>query len=382
MDSPSLQHVFFSCFLLFLSLHTFTYAQEDCNKTSKILRSFNLNQKCNRTVLDEKQKHHVQAQTTVLLIPSLYLVAFIIGLPANATALWVLIARTKKMPSTALLINLTSTDLLLMVVLPFRIAYHFQGNNWIFGEVTCRFVSALFYGNMYGSILCLMLISIDRYIALVHPFSAKAFRSRKNSICMSLAVWVVVIGAMLPLLLTRQAYTEDDLNITLCHDALPQVVQEKMFFPYFTSLFAIGFVIPLCVILFCYGSILWTLVSSDKRYIHAVKVTALVLVVFIFCFLPSNIMLLLHYSSLLENSEELYFPYMISLALSTFNSSLDPFIYYYVSDDFRAKLRKLFVCHRTKYEFTSGSSANTDSSSKCKSNGTGMTALNRSTDPS
>ncbi|XP_066572770.1 proteinase-activated receptor 4 [Amia ocellicauda] len=372
MDSPSVEWAAISVALVFVPFLTFTHAK---NGNDTVPFSLIISVDNDIHEVDNQSMEILQSPTTVLLIPSLYLVAFIIGLPANATALWVLIARTKKMPSTALLINLTSADLLLMVVLPFRIAYHFQGNNWIFGEITCRCVSALFYSNMYGSIICLMLISIDRYFAFVHPFGAQAFRSRKNSICMSLAVWAVVIGAMLPLLLTRQAYTVANSTITLCHDALPQMDQEKVFFPYFTSLFAIGFVIPLCVILFCYGSILWTLVSSDKRYIHAVKVTVLVLVVFIVCFLPSNIMLLLHYSSLLENSEELYFPYMISLALSTFNSSLDPFIYYYVSDDFRAKATKLFACCRDNNYYKAGSSSSSKHHSSMSSN-TRISTLN------
>ncbi|XP_036404687.1 proteinase-activated receptor 4 [Megalops cyprinoides] len=319
---------------------------EECPQMGFRLRSFHLISRCNITVLAEKQKQEIQASTTVLLIPCLYLLAFLIGLPANIIALWVLVFRTKRLPATWLLINLTATDLMLLAVLPFRIAYHFHGNDWVFGEPLCRLVTALFYGNMYGSVLCLTLVSVDRYVALVHPFGARTLRSWRSSLCMSAVVWVVILLAMLPLLLSRQSFPLSDPPITTCHDALPEVDQETFFQPYFATLFTACFLLPLLVIVFCYGAVLRTLLAGGQRYAHAVRVTVLVLLIFLVCFLPSNILLLLHYtnSELITDEQDLYVPYMVSLAVSTFNSCIDPFIFYYVSDDFRARVRKALCC--------------------------------------
>ncbi|KAK2839142.1 hypothetical protein Q7C36_013956 [Tachysurus vachellii] len=104
---------------------------------------------------------------------------------------------------------------------------------------------------------------------------------------------------------------------------------------------------------FCYSAVLRTLVAAGARYAHATRVTALVLVVFIICLLPSNVLLLMHYYKWLfspknvkdydegeaedadrssDNYNPLYMLYMISLAVSTFNSCIDPFIFYYVSE--------------------------------------------------
>ncbi|GAA6085327.1 proteinase-activated receptor 4, partial [Tachysurus ichikawai] len=334
---------------------------------------------CNAT-LRGKEKEDIQAATTVLLVPLLYLVSFVFGFPANLLALWVLLFRTKKFPSTILLVNLTCCDLLLLLMLPFRIIYHFQGNNWMFGEGSCRMLIALFYGNMYGSVICLTLIAVDRYVALVHPFGAKTLRSRKTSILMSVIVWVVVVVAAVPLLTSRQSYDIDDLSITTCHDALPADKQKNYFGPYFTTLFFLCFLLPLCVVVFCYSAVLRTLVGAGARYAHATRVTALVLVVFIICLLPSNVLLLMHYHKWLfspknvkdydegeaedadsssDNYNPLYMLYMISLAVSTFNSCIDPFIFYYVSEDFREKARSLLCCSKTFHEASSGSSSGT-----------------------
>ncbi|XP_037635554.1 proteinase-activated receptor 4-like [Sebastes umbrosus] len=318
----------------------------DCSSMSFRLRAFRLKTTCNFTTLKDKQLKEIQHPTTIRYIPILYLVAFVVGLPSNLLALWVLWFRTKPLPSTTLLINLTIADCLLLLVLPFRIVYHFRGNHWELGEPFCRLVMAMFYGNMYGSVLCLALVALDRYIALVHPFGAKTLRSRRTSLYMTAAVWLAVLAAMLPLMVTRQTYVLDELQITTCHDALPEEVQQNFFLPYFATLFTVCFLLPFLVVLYCHGAVLRTLLAEGKRYGHAVRVTVLVLLVFIVCLLPSNILLLLTYadSSLDGDGEDVYVPYMVSLAVSTFNSCIDPFIFYYVSVDFREKARSALCC--------------------------------------
>lgn len=160
------------------------------------------------------------------------------------------------------------------------------------------------------------------------------------------AVWAVVLAAMLPLLVSQQTYALDQPRITTCHDALPEEEQQNYFLPYFATLFAVCFVLPFAVVLFCQCAVLRTLLAEGKRYRHAVWVTALVLLVFIGCLLPSNLLLLLTYADSLVDGdgEDLYVPYMVSLAISTFNSCIDPFIFYYVSVEFREKAMNTLRC--------------------------------------
>ncbi|XP_070819033.1 proteinase-activated receptor 4-like [Chaetodon trifascialis] len=342
---------------------------DECSGMSVRLRAFRLKTTCNFTTLKEKQLKEIQAPTTNLYLPVLYLLSFSVGLPSNLLALWVLLFRTKPLPSTTLLINLTAADCLLLIALPFRIVYHFRGNHWELGEPFCRIIMAMFYGNMYGSVLCLALVALDRYIALVHPFSAKTLRSRRTSLYMTVAVWAVVLAAMLPLLVSRQTYVLDELQITTCHDALPEEEQENYFLPYFATLFTFCFLLPFVVMLFCHCAVLRTLLVKGKRYGHAIRVTVLVLLVFIVCLLPSNILLLLTYmdSSLDGDGEDVYVPYMISLAVSTFNSCIDPFIFYFVSVEFREKARSALCCRGNSEDKPSSLSNNVSHSSSSSS---------------
>ncbi|XP_071314453.1 proteinase-activated receptor 4-like [Trachinotus anak] len=357
--------VFVSLLSLICSVSPSSQPADECAGMSVRLRAFKLTTTCNFTTLKEKQLKEIQAPTTNLYLPVLYLLAFVVGLPSNLLALWILLFRTKPVPSTTLLINLTAADCLLLLVLPFRIVYHFRGNHWELGEPFCRIVMAMFYGNMYGSVLCLALVALDRYIALVHPFGAKTLRSRRISLYMTAAVWAVVLAAMLPLLVSRQTYVLDELKITTCHDALPEEEQENYFLPYFATLFSLCFLVPFVVVLFCHGAVLRTLLAEGKRYGHAIRVTVLVLVVFIGCLLPSNILLLLTYADNLVDGdgEDFYVPYMVSLAVSTFNSCIDPFIFYYVSAEFREKARSALCCHSVSGNMSSSLGNNVSYSS-------------------
>ncbi|CAJ1059302.1 proteinase-activated receptor 4 [Xyrichtys novacula] len=368
--------------LLLVSLLPFVFSlspsarpADECSGMSVRLRAFRLKTSCNFTTLKDKQLKEIQAPTTNLYLPVLYLLAFIVGLPTNLLALWILVFRTKHLPSTTLLINLTAADCLLLLALPFRIVYHFRGNHWELGEASCRVVMAMFYGNMYGSVLCLALVALDRYIALVHPFGAKTLRSRQTSMYMMAAMWLGVLAAMLPLLVSRQTYYLDELQITTCHDALPEEEQENYFLPYFSILFTFCFLLPFVVVVFCHCAVLRTLLAEGKRYSRAVWATVLVLLVFIVCLLPSNILLLLTYadSSLDGDGEDMYVPYMVSLAVSTFNSCIDPFIYYFISTEFREKAKNV-VCCRGNDKPTVSSSHTSSSGPRSK-----ITLLSRST---
>uniref|UniRef100_A0A8C0IZX8 Proteinase-activated receptor 4 n=1 Tax=Chelonoidis abingdonii TaxID=106734 RepID=A0A8C0IZX8_CHEAB len=295
--------------------------------------------------IHEDSRSQLSSAVTVWLIPWLYTAVFLVGLPANGLALWVLATRIEKLTSTIFLMNLAAADLLLVLVLPFKISYYFLGNHWPFGEGLCRLTTAFFYGNMYCSVLLLMCISVDRYLAAVHPFFSRSFRSPGFAACTCLSVWLITAIFTLPLTLLQQSYPLDKTNITLCHDVLPRH-EDADYYYYFVCLAVCGFLAPLVVMLFSHCSVLWILLGSGERYTYAMKLTVLVLLTVVVFYTPSNILLLVHYSSNCSKLYgELYISYMVSLALTSFNSCVDPFVYYYVSEDFRDKVRWSILSH-------------------------------------
>ncbi|XP_032902911.1 proteinase-activated receptor 3-like [Amblyraja radiata] len=306
-----------------------------------MVRSFPLYKHGNNSFLNDSAKEHLTSSISTVVIPVISSIILIIGLPANGLALWVLATKVQRMPSTIFLMNLATADLLLILALPFKIHYHFQGNNWVFGEALCRTMTAFSYGNMYCSILLLTVISIDRYFALVHPFYSKGFRDNRFAVVTCLTIWFLVGLSTIPFLQQNQLCLLKDLNITTCHDVLPEEMASNY---YFVFLMAFGFLIPCLITIFCNVSIIRALVVSAGSFGPAVRNMTLVMIVFVVCFAPSNIILLIHHS---ESIYYLYHYYMICLMLSTLNNCIDPFIYYYISDEFRSKVRSLTFCVRT-----------------------------------
>lgn len=300
----------------------------------------------NFTFSDSWLKYHLHSPLTTWLLPALYSTVLLIGLPANALAFWVLAAKTKRCASTLFLLNLAGADLLFSLLLPFKISYHLLGNNWLFGDYACRALVTLFYGNMYSSILFLACISLDRYISLMHPFMRNGSRHVRQAVGICVGVWLAVGLGMSPLLSFPHSHHVPELNITTCHDILEPDTERDLAY-YFLALVVLGFAVPFALITFSYSWVLVRLFLKGQRYGHVVRLLGLVLLVFTLCFTPSNVLLFFHY--LQPQSEwhnRTYTWYVLALALSAFNNCLDPFIYFYVSRDFRARLREVPCCGR------------------------------------
>ncbi|XP_072006714.1 proteinase-activated receptor 4-like isoform X1 [Engystomops pustulosus] len=315
---------------------------------------------CNSSRLNKDAQKHLESIITTRVVPALYSVVFFLGLPTNGVALWVL-SKAKKMPSTILLINLAIADLMFMLALPFKITYYFMENNWIFGEPLCRIVTAVFYGNMYCSVLFLTGISIDRYIGLVHPFCSKSLRDWRLYTGASIGIWIMGVAAVSGFTMVPQTKCFIDPHRVTCHDIWAHCQGYDWYTLYFLGLFIMVFAVPLLIILFCYLRIFVTLAKKRESYRRVIGLLSLVLLTFILCFTPSNILLVLHYlETSWERHNQLYIWYMLALCLTSLNSCIDPFIYYYVSSDFWTLVKETLCIHRA------GNSTSSQSTKKTK----------------
>ncbi|XP_004466604.1 proteinase-activated receptor 3 [Dasypus novemcinctus] len=276
---------------------------------------------------------YLSSSLSTKVIPAVYILVFLVGVPVNTVTLWMLTFRTRSITMTIFYTNLAIADFLFCLTLPFKIAYHLSGNNWVFGEVMCRVTTVSFYGNMYCSILLLACISISRYLAIVHPFTYRRLPKRTYALLMCGLVWATVFLYMLPLFILKQEYYLIQEDITTCHDVHNTCEPSSPFqLYYFISLAFFGFLIPFVVIIHCYTAIIRKLNTFDRRWFWYVKASLLILVIFTICFAPSNIVLIIHHANYYyNNTDGLYFIYLIALCLGSLNSCLDPFLYFLMS---------------------------------------------------
>ncbi|XP_043919902.1 proteinase-activated receptor 1 isoform X1 [Protopterus annectens] len=335
------------------------------------------NCKNNRTgekYIEDEIHQFLASKWMSLFIPSVYSFVFAMSLPLNFLSMLVFVAKRKlKKPAVVYMLNLTLSDVLFTVLLPFKISYHVSGNDWYFGPGMCRIVTAAFYCNMYCSVLLITCISVDRFLAVVYPVHSRSWRSTGRASLVCIITWLVAIVGCLPLLCTEQTAEVPGLNITSCHDFVDLSKSQDYYLYFFPCFSLIFFFVPLAVTTFCYFRILRCLCStnaaSKHRRTRAIFLAFAVLLVFIVCFLPTNVLLVVHYLQFSNgHNNETYFVYLLSLCVGSLNCSIDPIIYYGGSSKWQKDLYKLVCCVTGRETFSS--SSNSQSSSRDSRAGT------------
>ncbi|XP_073480420.1 proteinase-activated receptor 1-like [Aquarana catesbeiana] len=274
--------------------------------------------------------------SAAILVPSIYTVVFLVALPLNIMVIIMFLVKMKvRKPAMVYMLNLTIADLLLVCILPFYIVYRFLGSNWIFGEGMCRFVTAAFYCNMFCSILLMTSISVDRFLAVVYPVRSLPWRTVTRAWKVCGVIWVISLASTVPLLIRKQTWNHD-IDITMCHD-IEDFWDYLIFrYVYFSTVFSLFIFLPLFIITFCYIGIIRSLSRSTFNHTHkrsrSIRLSVIVLSVFVLCFGPTNVICLIYYKQMYNNEDySLYIPYIISSSISSINCCLDPLIYYFAS---------------------------------------------------
>ncbi|XP_034155037.2 leukotriene B4 receptor 1-like [Pangasianodon hypophthalmus] len=103
-----------------------------------------------------------------LIGSSVLSVCFILGVPGNIAVVVYLSGQLKRGSFTPrLMLSLAVSDLLTLLSLPMWIWALLHG--WVFGLVLCKLLSYLVYLSLYCSMLCVILMSVQRYMQVLHP---------------------------------------------------------------------------------------------------------------------------------------------------------------------------------------------------------------------
>ncbi|XP_042344338.1 proteinase-activated receptor 1 [Plectropomus leopardus] len=320
--------------------------------------------------VSDEAKSFLQGRLATTFVPTVYTLVLIISVPLNVVAMVMFMHHSRpRKPAIIYMLNLACADLLFGLLLPFKIAYHYHGNNWIYGSFMCRVVTAAFYCNMYCSILLMTCISIDRFLAVVYPMNSLTWRSPQTASAVCAAMWLLALGGVSPLLISGQTIYLSDLGITTCHDV--QDVEELQayylyFFPIYSSIF---FFIPLVFTAVCYVRIIQALAAANvenrSRKTRAVVMAAVVLVVFVVCFAPTNIILMVHYVQLShKSSDSSYQAYLLSMCVGSLSCCLDPVLYYFASSQCQKQVAALLRCRQPEQAASSSRTQSTRTSGR------------------
>ncbi|XP_076817585.1 somatostatin receptor type 2-like isoform X1 [Clavelina lepadiformis] len=139
------------------------------------------------------------------------LIICVIGLIGNLVVIFVVFAlkEFKKSVTHWYVLQLAVADAIFLITLPFKASADLE-NNWYFPDWMCKAKETILYLNYYASILFLMIMSIDRYIAVCHAFSNRlnVLRKKRSAIIIAMVTWTLSLLLTIPeMLFTGKAGT-------------------------------------------------------------------------------------------------------------------------------------------------------------------------------
>ncbi|XP_020388000.1 C-C chemokine receptor type 6a [Rhincodon typus] len=294
---------------------------------------------------------------TWVFIPVLYSIITAAGIIGNGLVVltYSLYKKVKSMTDMYLM-NLAIADILFVVTLPFWAAN--EVNGWIFEVIGCKVLKGLYCVNFYSGMLLLAVISIDRYIAIVH--ATKSFNYRGKTLIYSkiicVAIWLSGIVVSLPTFVFSEMYKFETTGEYICDIRYPKNYSNigKMIAP--TIQLTLGFFIPLLIMVFCYSLIINTLLQARNFQRHkAFRVVMAVVVTFIFCQVPYNVIVLyetVHKTDRCDLHKQMTIVRTVAQSLAFLHCCLNPVLYAFIGVKFRFYFTKIIQdiwCLSKKY---------------------------------
>ncbi|XP_051952198.1 12-(S)-hydroxy-5,8,10,14-eicosatetraenoic acid receptor-like [Xyrauchen texanus] len=274
-----------------------------------------------------------------IFFSSVVMVEFILGFLLNITVIHVFIFKVKFWKSKTIyifLFNLVLADILLLIGLPVK-AYNFQQCSE--NKVVCKVQLFLQFLNRGASIAFLTVISIYRYLSVVHPEKRNVIRILKRSPQISIFIWVLLGILTIPAM--RQSFIRCKSNENDNFDSMV-LLREIVFFT--------QILIPFFVLVYCSIRIINRLkqktVGDRTKLKRAMFLVTSVVLVFALCFLPYAFTraVQLQRNGLVLSEEKVTLVKVFDglTCLSYLNCLLDPILYCLSSTKFKKLYESIY----------------------------------------
>ncbi|KAK5847419.1 hypothetical protein PBY51_016545 [Eleginops maclovinus] len=272
----------------------------------------------------------------------LYVFIFLVGTTSNALVVWVTLRSDRKCADLFVL-QLAAADLVAVATLPVSVSSLLRAGRWPFGEALCKLTHLVFSVNLFSSILFLACMSLDWYLSATRPPGGHSREPLRRLVCA--AVWLLALAAAVPETYFLQAVASVHHDGAVCRPVFPS---REMMVGVQLSFTVLGFLIPFPVIAASYLALAAALPpGSDPARGVSRRVVLSYTVVFVVCWLPLHVVLLLDlaapvlpFSCRLEDF--LWVALQVSQCLSMLHCCLNP-VLYGLHRTYRYHLMKAFI---------------------------------------
>ncbi|XP_056127676.1 chemokine XC receptor 1 [Rhinichthys klamathensis goyatoka] len=178
-------------------------------------------------------------------------------------------------------------DLLFTLTLPFWCVDFLH--HWVFGDVACKIMTGAYFVGIYGSLILLTAMTLDRFVVVVVRSCWLTRRRRlKCSKVACVGAWIISVIACLRDSIASMA-EKVHVNTYACKSTI--TVDDNV--GYYSQLILL-FLVPFALIVFCYTKIIITLMSTQTRQKYRTVVLVLCIVIaFFICWGPYHIIIVL-----------------------------------------------------------------------------------------
>lgn len=296
-------------------------------------------------------------RVVAILIPVIFALITALGFIGNILVILVILCN-KAMKEGAtywLILNLAVADLFFLIIcVPFT-AVKYATDLWVFGDTWCRLVNYMTYVCAWASAYTLVLMCLDRLLAVVFALQLPHVRSRRNiGIAVSIT-WVMVFLVNIPAWMFHGLVTYEVEGIVKksCGFLYGKVeISSRQTFQ--TSYFVFGFALPVLVMTILYSILIMFLakqnISGNNRKTATQKATKRVTIIvvsvvslFVICWLPIHIILMMANNDVYPEDTDHIALLFAANCLAYMNSCLNPILYTISSTAFRKEFKR-FLC--------------------------------------
>lgn len=176
----------------------------------------------NDTSVPRAEEEDLEVNTDIyskVIVTVIYVALFAVGSLGNSVTLYTLLTKKslQNLQGTVHyhLASLAVSDLLILILsMPIEL-YNFIWfhHPWVFGDAVCRSYYFLRDSCSYATALNIASLSVERYMAICHPFRAKSMMSRSRTKKLISAMWIASFALATPMLFIMGQITRNGEKI-------------------------------------------------------------------------------------------------------------------------------------------------------------------------
>ncbi|XP_041364329.1 neuropeptide receptor 15-like [Gigantopelta aegis] len=308
----------------------------------------------------------------VALFATLFFVVGMIGVAGNLMVIYIVLEdkKMRKSVTNLLILNLALADSLIMVFGIPEIVLFMLNQGWLLGLVMCKIQRTVLVGALYSSVLTLVTVCIERYIAIVFPIKAHIVCTKRRVIFVIMLVWTLSLLCASPTAVFNMV-VPSEIGVHFCLTNFPgsHLTYMKLFKYSESILFYFG---PLLVQLVCYiviGKRLFIGVERLHRQVMSpcdgpnrrirtseaikarrgvVKMLIASVIIYFLSYSPHQVLLFYNSFSAVPFHQTWVF-LVLTTTLAYINSAANPILYCVFSQNFRKKFHVMLcraqTCH-------------------------------------